>query len=254
MVESPTIVRRICNLDFNRYSFVSDFLGVPDPFWSGVEFNQHVPSSELQLNIFNFFNLVSYILVPIAALSSVEEIAKSLDEGTSSGALLDSYVAGFYQERFKNFRLNGLQDDFFNYGFVLMPSVLKYDQCFTNYLASRQDELFSIVSENIIPLKVSIFAFLMIIIAINNTSLVWYKRAYLRKGGYIWYDWVETPTYICHHLLLKFSYICLSGSVHLLLQQETKPFVIWFMILVSYLIFEINFNKIDWFWRKIMSS
>jgi len=88
-------------------------------------------------------------------LSSVEEIVYALEEGISSGALLDSYVAGFYQSHFKKFRLNGLQEDFFSYGFVVMPSVLKYEKCFKNYLASRQNELFSIVSKNIIPLKVS---------------------------------------------------------------------------------------------------
>ena len=117
-------------------------------------FQLRYPSCLLDFNL----KIYSYIMALITALSSVEDIAKSLEKGTSSGALLDSYVAGFYQDRFKNFRLNGLQDDFFNYGFVLMPSVLKYDQCFTNYLSSRQDELFSIVSKNIIPLKVSIFA------------------------------------------------------------------------------------------------
>ena len=94
-------------------------------------------------------------MIILAALSSVEEIVYALEEGISSGALLDSYVAGFYQSHFKKFRLNGLQEDFFSYGFVVMPSVLKYEKCFKNYLASRQNELFSIVSKNIIPLKVS---------------------------------------------------------------------------------------------------
>ena len=89
----------------------------------------------------------------------MEDIASSLEKGTSSGALLDSYVAGFYQNLFKKFRLNDLKEDFFNYGFVLMPSVVKYERCYRNYLASTQDELFSTVSQNIIPLKVSAFAF-----------------------------------------------------------------------------------------------
>ena len=94
-------------------------------------------------------------LPSIAAFSKIEDIARSLEKGTSAGALLDSYVAGFYQQRFKKFRLNILQEDLFNYGVVLMPSVMKYEQCFKNYLASRQDFFFSVVSQQMIPLKVS---------------------------------------------------------------------------------------------------
>eukprot|EP00112_Aurelia_sp_Birch-Aquarium-sp1_P015629 Seg3483.1 transcript_id=Seg3483.1/GoldUCD/mRNA.D3Y31 product="Hyperpolarization-activated voltage-gated potassium channel" protein_id=Seg3483.1/GoldUCD/D3Y31 len=87
------------------------------------------------------------------ALGNVEQIAESLQHGHAIGALLDSYVAGSYQDLFKNFRLNDLKEDLFSYGVVLMPTVMKYERCFRDYLTSRQDFIFHAISKNIVPLK-----------------------------------------------------------------------------------------------------
>ncbi|XP_065053809.1 uncharacterized protein LOC135682729 [Rhopilema esculentum] len=85
--------------------------------------------------------------------SDVEEIVRSLEDGTSVGALLDSYVAGFHQDKFQEFRLNDIKEDLFTYGVVLMPTVMKYEKCFKEFLMSNHDFLSHVVSSNIIPLK-----------------------------------------------------------------------------------------------------
>ena len=86
-------------------------------------------------------------------------MVRSLQDGTSVGALLDSYVAGFHQDKFQEFRLNDIKEDLFTYGVVLMPTVIKYEKCFKEFLMSNHDFLSHVVSSNIIPLKVSILPY-----------------------------------------------------------------------------------------------
>ncbi len=78
-----------------------------------------------------------------------------MKKGPAVGGLLDSYVAGYYQDLFREFRLNDLREDFFSYGVVLKPSVMSQERCFRDFIASHQTEIFELISENITPLKVS---------------------------------------------------------------------------------------------------
>ena len=121
-----------------------------------MEWSENTGKNGLSLIGYYLF-LKMQILSLCLAVGNVEKIAESLERGHAIGALLDSYVAGSYQYLFKNFRLNDLKEDLFSYGVVLMPTVMKYERCFNDYLTSRQDFIFHAISKNIIPLKVGFF-------------------------------------------------------------------------------------------------
>lgn len=84
---------------------------------------------------------------------TVPDLVNSLQAGKAIGVLLDSYVAGYYQQLFNKFRLNDLREDLFSYGVVLKPNVIKNERCFRDFFHSRQDQILEIVSANIFPLK-----------------------------------------------------------------------------------------------------
>eukprot|EP00794_Sanderia_malayensis_P003192 gene3192-3664_t len=85
--------------------------------------------------------------------SNVYDLANSMRKGDAVGAMLDSYVAGYYQNIFREFRLNDLREDLFSYGVVLSPSILSQERCFRDFITSNQHIIFQYISENIKPLK-----------------------------------------------------------------------------------------------------
>ena len=72
------------------------------------------------------------------------------------GLLLDSYIAGHYQDLFVKFLLADVIEYVFSYGMVLRNKGTQMNGCFRIYLDMNKDKLFIDVSKAIKPFKVRI--------------------------------------------------------------------------------------------------
>jgi len=87
--------------------------------------------------------------------SSVAEIVGKIKEGEVQGILLDTYIAGEYQDQLKDLRLQQVIDYTFSYGVVLSRDALALRKCFSHFLESKQSQVYSTISRIIKPLKTS---------------------------------------------------------------------------------------------------
>ncbi|XP_065053119.1 uncharacterized protein LOC135682248 [Rhopilema esculentum] len=87
------------------------------------------------------------------AYNSVEEIVSKVEEGEVQGILLDTYIAGEFQEQLKSLRLQQVIDYSFSYGVVLSRDGLALRKCFSHYLESKQSQIYATISKVIKPLK-----------------------------------------------------------------------------------------------------
>ena len=98
----------------------------------------------------------SYVSVLLSVgYSSVAEIVRKIKEGEVQGILLDTYIAGEYQDQLKDLRLQQVIDYTFSYGVVLSRDALALRRCFSHFLESKQSQIYSTISKVIKPLKVS---------------------------------------------------------------------------------------------------
>ena len=82
------------------------------------------------------------------------EIVGKIKEGEVQGILLDTYIAGEYQDQLKDLRLQQVIDYTFSYGVVLSRDALALRKCFSHFLESKQSQIYSTISRVIKPLKV----------------------------------------------------------------------------------------------------
>ena len=68
---------------------------------------------------------------------------------------MDSFVAGYYQEKFHNFRLVEIMEHVFSYGIVLSNKGMWIEPNIRTYIENNKEKLFKAMSSSIRPLKVS---------------------------------------------------------------------------------------------------
>lgn len=73
----------------------------------------------------------------------------------NQAVLLDSFVAGHYQEKITKFRLVEVMEYVFSNGLVLENKGLWLEQNIRTYIQNNKDTLFRIMSSSIRPLKVN---------------------------------------------------------------------------------------------------
>ena len=86
------------------------------------------------------------------------EIVQKVDEGKVQGILLDTYIAGEFQDQLGKLRLQQVIDYTFSYGVVLSRDGLALRKCFSHFLESKQSQIYATISKVIKPLKVTVFA------------------------------------------------------------------------------------------------
>ena len=86
-----------------------------------------------------------------ATVDQLLETAYSNDQAV----LLDSFVAGYYQEKFSRLRLVEVIEYVFTYGLVLENRGLWLEPNIRAYIQNNKDKLFRIMSSSIRPLKVT---------------------------------------------------------------------------------------------------
>lgn len=87
---------------------------------------------------------------------TVQELSLVLESGEAEGLLLDSYIAGHYQELFAKFLLADILEYVFAYGMVLRNEGVLMNKCFRLYLDMNKDRMFYDISKALKPFKVSI--------------------------------------------------------------------------------------------------
>ena len=85
----------------------------------------------------------------------MEELPQVLERGETDGLLLDSFIAGHYQDLFVKFLLADVIEYVFSYGMILRNKGLRMNSCFRIYLDMYKDKLFLDVSKAVKPFKVS---------------------------------------------------------------------------------------------------
>ena len=84
---------------------------------------------------------------------SVSEIAESLQKKTVTIALIDTMIAGYYQEDLKQFTLNKIIETMNSNGVIFLNEGSKYASCIRNYIFDRQQEVLNEVSKNVKVIK-----------------------------------------------------------------------------------------------------
>eukprot|EP00794_Sanderia_malayensis_P019961 gene19961-21915_t len=90
--------------------------------------------------------------------SSVQDMVQMISSARAEGALLDSFVAGYYQESFNKFRLVDIIEHVFSYGSVLTRKGLWIEPLIREYARNNKDKLFDYMSNSVRPLKSKNFA------------------------------------------------------------------------------------------------
>lgn len=90
--------------------------------------------------------------IPIA-VQTIEELNQMINEGKAVGILLDSYVAGNYQNVLQKVRLVDVEAHSFTYGFVAGFDNMRIIQCVRNYIITKKDQLYLRVFSEIVPLR-----------------------------------------------------------------------------------------------------
>ncbi len=88
-------------------------------------------------------------------VASVQEIVQLMSSGKVEGSLLDSFVAGYYQESFNSFRLVEIIEHVFAYGVVLSGKGLWMERQIREFTQNNKEKLFNYMSLAMRPLKVS---------------------------------------------------------------------------------------------------
>ena len=89
-----------------------------------------------------------------AAHTSIDHLLTSATHSKHQAALLDSFIAGHFQEKFIKFRLVEIIEHVFSYGIVLSDKGLWLEPNIRNYMQNNKEKLFKIMSMTIRPLKV----------------------------------------------------------------------------------------------------
>ena len=87
------------------------------------------------------------------------EIVQKVEEEEVQGILLDTYIAGEFQDQLGKLRLQQVIDYTFSYGVVLSRDGLALRKCFSHFLESKQSQIYATISKVIKPLKVNMCAF-----------------------------------------------------------------------------------------------
>ncbi|XP_065059202.1 uncharacterized protein LOC135686791 [Rhopilema esculentum] len=89
---------------------------------------------------------------PIAH-TSIDHLLSSATNSKHQAALLDSFIAGHFQEKFIKFRLVEIIEHVFSYGIVLSDKGLWLEPNIRSYMQNNKEKLFKIMSMTIRPLK-----------------------------------------------------------------------------------------------------
>jgi len=89
----------------------------------------------------------------VKGYSSVPAIIEALNQGVIQGALLDTYIAGEFQENLVEYKLQEILEHVFVYGVVLARDAEKLEKEMRTFLERKQSQIYSIISQVVKPLK-----------------------------------------------------------------------------------------------------
>lgn len=97
----------------------------------------------------------------LLGFDSVPDIVEAMDNGEIQGALIDSYIAGEYQDDLKKYILQEILEHTFVYGVVLSRDAIVLENALRENIERRQSEIYNVIARAIKPLKVGIIYYSM---------------------------------------------------------------------------------------------
>ena len=94
----------------------------------------------------------------ILGYASVPAIIAALKKGVIQGALLDTYIAGEFQDQLQDYKLQEILEHVFVYGVVLARDAERLEKELRTYLERKQSKIYNTISKVVKPLKVSSFS------------------------------------------------------------------------------------------------
>lgn len=82
------------------------------------------------------------------------KIMEALHRGEIQGALLDTYIAGEFQDDLEDYKLQEILEHVFVYGVVLSRDAEELEHHFRSYLERKQSRIYNTISQVVKPLKV----------------------------------------------------------------------------------------------------
>ena len=89
-----------------------------------------------------------------SAYSSIDGIIEGLSKGDIQGALLDTYIAGEYQDQLNKYKLQEILEHLFVYGIVLARDAAQLENRIRTFTEQKQSTIYNTISKAIKPLKV----------------------------------------------------------------------------------------------------
>lgn len=89
----------------------------------------------------------------VRGYSTVPKIMEALHRGEIQGALLDTYIAGEFQDDLEDYKLQEILEHVFVYGVVLSRDAEELEHHFRSYLERKQSRIYNTISQVVKPLK-----------------------------------------------------------------------------------------------------
>lgn len=80
---------------------------------------------------------------------------EALEKNDVEGILMDTYMAGEYKKRLKNFQLQGIIEHVTRYGVAFLDLGVQYAPCIRDYIYSRQSDISELIAKTVKFLEVS---------------------------------------------------------------------------------------------------
>jgi len=90
----------------------------------------------------------------LIAYHSIPDIIEALKNDEVQGALLDTYIAGEFQDQLRNYKLQEILEHVFVYGVVLARDASVLEDRMRVFIEQKQSSIYNTISKVIKPLKV----------------------------------------------------------------------------------------------------
>ena len=89
----------------------------------------------------------------VKSYASVPDIIDALKKDEIQGALMDTYIAGEFQDDMTEYKMQQVLEYVFVYGVALARDARKLEDCFNKYIETEQSKLFTTISKVVKPPK-----------------------------------------------------------------------------------------------------